>query len=65
MNMQEYAVATMNLAKIYKTGNIGVKSLARLWGRRTSHTTDGCVLGWIPLAGVQGNKTFLEKFLIF
>lgn len=30
MNMQEYAVATMNLAKIYKTGNVGVESLARV-----------------------------------
>jgi len=27
MNMQEYAVATKNLTKIYNTGNIGVKSL--------------------------------------
>ena len=27
MNMQEYAVATRNLTKIYNTGNIGVKSL--------------------------------------
>jgi hypothetical protein len=62
MNMQEYGVATMNLAKIYKTGNIGVKSLARLWGRKTSHTTDGCVLGWIPLAGDKVTRLFWKSF---
>jgi len=56
MNVEECAVATMNLTKMYKTGNVGVESLARAWGRRTSHTTDGCVLGWIPLAEGQTTR---------
>jgi hypothetical protein len=30
MNVEECAVATMNLTKMDKTGNVGVESLARV-----------------------------------